>query len=243
MRPTDRIIAIERLCRGADIGFRGDITGRFTLNNRSANLRVQGVSAAITREVAAGYTRGPFSTPPFESFVVNAISARKKNSGDVPLILDLSQPIGRAINEGVDPDQFRVTLTSVDEAIRLIFTVGRKGVQMFKAYTKDAFKLIPYGRTSGTCEAFVGKANSDNMGVLGCGGGDGPATAGSWRSFDSRGFWPPGCSLSWTHLRGHQRQRSSGRAQPERHSTFQAAATKRGGLADSGAGVSGGLPE
>ena len=61
----------------------------------------------------------------------------------MPLILDLSQPIGRAINEGVDPDHFRVTRTSVDKAIRLIFTVGRKGVQMFKAYTKDAFKLIP----------------------------------------------------------------------------------------------------
>ena len=78
MRPTDRIVAIDRLCRGADIGFRGDITGRFKSNNRSANLREQGVSAAIKREVAAGYTRGPFSTPPFESFVVNAISAEKK---------------------------------------------------------------------------------------------------------------------------------------------------------------------
>ena len=74
---------------------------------------------------------------------VNAISAHEKPSGDVRLILDLSQPIGRAINEGVDPDPFRVTHTSVDEAIPLIFAVGGNGAQMFKADVKDAFKLIP----------------------------------------------------------------------------------------------------
>ena len=56
------------------------------------------MSAAIKREVAAGYTRGPFSTPPLENYTVSAISACEKPSGDVRLIFDLSQPIGRANN-------------------------------------------------------------------------------------------------------------------------------------------------
>ena len=85
---------IDRLRNGADIGYRGDIGGRFMPNNRSANLRVRGVSAAIEREVSAGFTRGPFQTPPLDNFVVNPLSARDKPSGEVRLILDLSQPGG-----------------------------------------------------------------------------------------------------------------------------------------------------
>ena len=133
---------IERFRQGADIGYSGPVVGRFTPNNRSATLRVTGVTAASGREAHAGLTRGPFVVPPLSGFKVNALSARDKPNGDVRLILDLSQPVGSAVNEGIDPELFRVVYTSIDEAIRLIFAVGRKGAQLFKADIQNAFKLI-----------------------------------------------------------------------------------------------------
>ena len=57
--------------------------------------------------------------------------------------MDFSQPMGGAVNDGIDSEQFRVTYTSVDEAIRSIYAVGGQGALLFKADVKNAFKLIP----------------------------------------------------------------------------------------------------
>ena len=67
-------------------------------------MRVAGVSEAIQREVQAGTTRGPFIVPPMDGMIINALSARNKPSGDVRLILDLSQPTGISVNDCIDPD-------------------------------------------------------------------------------------------------------------------------------------------
>ena len=139
----EREIVVRRFREGADIGYSGLVGGRVTPNNRSATMRVDGVTAAVDREVRSGATRGPFAVPPYSDLVVNALSARDKPNGDVRLILDLSQPVGSAVNEGIDPEQFRVVYTSIDEAIRLIHRVGGTEAQIFKADIKNAFKLIP----------------------------------------------------------------------------------------------------
>ena len=141
--PQTREIVVRRFREGADIGYRGTGPERFTANNRSALQRKSAVSAAIAREVRDGFTRGPFRTPPLTGFRVNALSARDKPNGEVRLILDLSQPTGSAVNDGIDPEQFRLTYTSVDEATRLIYAVGGQGALLFKADVKNAFKLIP----------------------------------------------------------------------------------------------------
>ena len=77
------------------------------------------------------------------NLVVNAISALDKLKGDMQLTLDLSQPVGTAVNEGIDPEQFRVVYTSTDEPIRLVHMVGGTEAQIFKTDIKNAFKLIP----------------------------------------------------------------------------------------------------
>ena len=141
--PDAREAAIRQFRDGADIGFRGAVKGRFTTNNRSAERCRAGVTAAIRREVADGSTRGPFRAPPLPNMMVNPLSAREKPNGEVRLILDLSQPRDVGVNAGIDPDEFRVTYTSFDEAVQLIFLAGGAGTLMFKADVKNAFKLIP----------------------------------------------------------------------------------------------------
>ena len=87
-----RTLVVSRFIVGADIGYRGSCRGRATTNNKSAELGQAGVTEAISAEVAAGTTRGPFNHPPFRNFVVNPLSARDRSDGGVRLILDLSTP-------------------------------------------------------------------------------------------------------------------------------------------------------
>ena len=138
-----RRTVLRRFTDGADIGFRGPHAGRYADNNRSALLRPAGVSAAIAAEVAAGTTRGPYSEPPLPNFVVNQLSARDKPDGSVRLILDLSQPPGQSVNDGIDADMYRLSYTSLTEAFRLIFAAGGTGALLAKVDIKSAFKLIP----------------------------------------------------------------------------------------------------
>ena len=141
--PDLRTVVIQRFISGADIGFRGSQAGRFTVNNRSALLRPAGVSAAIAAEVEAGTTRGPYPAPPLPGLVINPLSARDKNDGSTRLILDLSQPNGHSVNDGIDAEQFRLSYTSVNEVFRLIFAAGGTGALLAKVDIKAAFKLIP----------------------------------------------------------------------------------------------------
>ena len=116
---------------------------RFTPHNSSARRHAAGVTAAIRKEIAAGFTRGPFSRPPLPNLVVNPLSARPKPDGSVRLILDLSQPAGGSVNDTIDPDCFLVQYSSIDEACRMIFSCGGQDALMFKADIQSAFKLIP----------------------------------------------------------------------------------------------------
>ena len=143
VNPTLRNIVIERFVYGADIGFRGQQAGRFMPNNRSALLRPAGVTAAIAAEVEKGTTRGPFPTPPLPDFVVNPLSARVKPDGSVRLILDLSQPTGHSINDGIDAEDFRLSYTTINEVFRSIYGAGGTGALLAKLDIKSAFKLIP----------------------------------------------------------------------------------------------------
>ena len=87
--------------------------------------------------------RGPFATPPLADMIVNPLGARDKDDGSTRLILDLSQPAGRSVNDGIDADEFRLAYTSIAEAFRLIHAAGGAGALLAKVDIKAAFKLIP----------------------------------------------------------------------------------------------------
>ena len=136
---------VRRFYAGADIGHRGPSPHQsgHAANNTSALLHAAAVSRAIQLEVERGHVCGPFTQPPLASFHVNPLSARLKPDGSARLILDLSQPRGASVNDGIDPAEFSCSYTSVDEAIALVFMNGGRGALLAKADIKHAFRLIP----------------------------------------------------------------------------------------------------
>ena len=145
---------VSRFVSGADIGYRGGLTSRFCSNNRSATSRPDAVSRAIQLELARGHTYGPFRIPPLPHFRVNPLSAREKPDGSVRLLLDMSQPTGQSINDGISRVEFSVSYTSLDEAVRLIFVNGGQGALLAKADVKHAFRLVPVRRDQWQLQGF-----------------------------------------------------------------------------------------
>ena len=96
--------------------------------------------------MATGTTRGPFSAPPLQGFVVNPLRARDKSDGGTRLILDLSQPAGSSINDGINVEDFRVSYTPINEVFKLIYAAGGRGALLAKVDIRAAFKLIPVRR-------------------------------------------------------------------------------------------------
>ena len=76
-------------------------------------------------------------------FRCNPLGARDKPDGSIRLILDLFQPEGQSVNAHIDPLEFTVQYTSVDEAIAHIFPLGPQSVLLAKADLQHAFRLIP----------------------------------------------------------------------------------------------------
>ena len=63
-----------------------------------------------------GHTVGPFLNPPFPDLHCSPVGAVQKKDGSCRIILDLSQPKGRSINEGIDKELFTVQYTHFDRA-------------------------------------------------------------------------------------------------------------------------------
>ena len=58
------------------------------------------------------------------------------------LILDLSHPDGRLVNDGIEPELCSLSYSSVDEAVRLIREKGT-GAQLAKLDLESAYRMIP----------------------------------------------------------------------------------------------------
>ena len=68
---------------------------------------------------------GPFPTPPWYNLHCSLLGSRPKKDGSRRLILDLSQPMGASINEGISKDDFNVQYTHFDSATDLVFKKGK----------------------------------------------------------------------------------------------------------------------
>ena len=58
------------------------------------------------------------------------------------LILDLSHPEGRSVNDGIEPELCSLSYSSVDKAVRLIREKGT-GAQLAKLDLESAYRMIP----------------------------------------------------------------------------------------------------
>ena len=133
----------SRLSQGADIGYMGPLTSSQRPNNSSALANPDALSAALNLEVARGHTAGPFPSPPLTPFRCNPLGARTKPDGSVRIILDLSQPDGRSVNDNIDRASFSIQYITMDQAVAALFAAGPRGALMAKADLKHAFRLLP----------------------------------------------------------------------------------------------------
>ena len=110
----------------------------------SAYLHREVVDNYLQIEVSERRVAGPFA----HSLVSNGQISRfgvipkhhKPNSWR--LIIDLSHPHGRSINDGIPPSLCSIKYITIDDAINQILSLGR-GTMMAKIDIKNAFRLLP----------------------------------------------------------------------------------------------------
>ena len=133
---------IHGLTHGFSIGYSIPHTATRPKNLLSATQHPDDVSAALSKELARGHTSGPFLTPPWPDIHCSPLGSRPKKDGSRRLIMDLSQPCGASINEGICKEDFSVQYTHFDAATDLVFKKGRNCL-MSKLDIKHAFRLLP----------------------------------------------------------------------------------------------------
>ena len=101
------------------------------------------VDQYIEKEFSSWCIAGPFPCPQFPSFRVSPLGVvPKKTPGKFRLIQHLVYPPGTPVNDYNPTEHTSITLSRVDDAVRLI---TQSGVDSFLAKTdiKGAFRIIP----------------------------------------------------------------------------------------------------
>ena len=102
---------LDGLLNGFNIGFKGTTKETRPKNLLSAINNKGQINKAIDKELLRGHTAGPFISPPFATLHCSPIGGVLKKDNSCRLIMDLSQPRGSSINEGIEKDEFSVKYT------------------------------------------------------------------------------------------------------------------------------------
>ena len=127
---------------GFDLGYNGARTNISRNNNKSARDNPVEVTKAIHKELARGHTAGPFPFPPFPVNHISPLGAAPKPDGSYRLVLDLSQPDGQSINDGISKEEFPTEYTHFDRATDMVRRLGR-GCLLSKIDIKHAYRILP----------------------------------------------------------------------------------------------------
>ena len=103
----------------------------------------------IKKESSYGAVMGPYSRIPFKHGVgISPLSTRpKKDSEDRRVIVDLSFPVGQAVNDGIPKDSYmgfncKLEFPKMDQFALRIYSLGQ-GCMMFKIDLSRYFRQIP----------------------------------------------------------------------------------------------------
>ena len=140
--PTLVQYVINGLTHGFLIGYSGPHINLVPKNLLSATAHQDSVSSALCTELSRGHTSGPFTTPPFTSLHCSPLGSAEKKDGSRRLIMDLSQPTGASINDGIQKEEFPIKYTLFDVATNMVYRRGRSCL-MAKIDIKHAFRLLP----------------------------------------------------------------------------------------------------
>lgn len=127
---------------GARIGYSGSRSHFVAQNLHSALTCPSKVAQYLSEECAAGRMAGPYQSLPHPQLRCSGVGVVPKKSGKLRLIMHLSAPEGRSINDGICADEFSLHYVSIDDAVRVVQKHGR-GALMAKVDIKNAFRLCP----------------------------------------------------------------------------------------------------
>lgn len=126
---------------GVPLGYEGPRVSRVCENWPSSKKFSTSVEATIAKDSSKGRKVGPFTSPPFDTFVGSPMGAfEKRSSKKIRVIHDLSWPPGRSINDGIVED-CSIEYITMDTIARLVREHGQ-GALMSKLDLEDAYKHI-----------------------------------------------------------------------------------------------------
>ena len=138
---------VELVCQdleqGADIGCRG-VAREPTVSGNAASCRQypEQITDAVGGWLEKGFAAGPFSKEEVPAHAkINGMMCRPKPSGAVRVILNMSAPDGKSVNDGIDAGDFPTVMSSTAKWIAVLNRAG-KGCLMTKADWADAYKHI-----------------------------------------------------------------------------------------------------
>ena len=91
------------------------------------------VDEYLEQEVSLNRVRGPLPI---------GVIPKKHQSGKWRLIVDMSHPEGRSVNDGIEPELCSLKYISVDDAVRLVLELGQ-GTLLAKLDIQSAYRIIP----------------------------------------------------------------------------------------------------
>jgi hypothetical protein len=129
--------------KGANIGCEGEYRmSSVSSNAPSAYEYPLQVSVAIAQWIDKGFAIGPIAKEEVPAGIkVNGIMCRPKPNGSVRIILNLSAPEGRSVNDGIDSEKFPAKMSSTGRWLGVLHKAG-KGCKMTKLDWADAYKHI-----------------------------------------------------------------------------------------------------
>ena len=81
----------------------------------------------MPNEVALDRVAGPFPSPPLPNLYVNSFGVipKKGQPNKWHLILDMSSPLGFSVNKGIDPNDYPLQYTRVDDIVKMVSKFGQ----------------------------------------------------------------------------------------------------------------------
>ncbi len=135
------------LTTGFRVGFsadRGRALGTTSRNHPSTAECPGAISRYIAEESTAGRMVGPLPNSIASHIHCSSIGLLLKgsNSGKWRMIVDVSHPLLRSVNDGIGTDQCSLQYTSMDEALRFVQCLG-PGTLLLKVGLKSAYRMVP----------------------------------------------------------------------------------------------------
>lgn len=140
---------VQYILKGIQEGFRIGFENSLSLSSARKNMHSamdnpKVVSDYIEAELLRGVLLGPFAHSEVPEVHLSRFGVIPKSSqpGKWRLIVDLSHPEGKSVNDGISPELCSLKYVRVDDVVRKLLDLG-PGAKMAKMDIKAAYRMVP----------------------------------------------------------------------------------------------------